>query len=1096
MLIRALLFLLVLLNFLGLPLTPSWGFNCAADLTITSTDTFLLAVKEVQLEDVKEAFVKHFGKDPLRWPAPFKGIHKIGTKWSSRAMKSKYYRKVLSEEDKQKMLLQVNDPAEYWARNIYNGWDYGEWFDPSHLTVEGLPLCFLDRYLEEVFPLAWTDIRSTLRVKEYMLGLKDFQFKPYNSYDKKVALKRQQDVFAYNNNIIEAARRYDPERDVAFLSLLPRFVDTYWPGDEKVERKLEEQKKKVEEIVSQSVKRTEHLFRKNFFDNIPEMAYSWTKGSSVEGHLYIDVKQQKDKSFETLGRAVRIYDGLKEANGEKRAFEEWNAFALQWSSYPFFDVRIGENAQAFENNDKNLVFMRVREGQKEYFYVVSRGESGLGHKVVITCTDPEIPQNIMEEIYDQLFDAFVKASEMAYKNIFEDKSRSILIPGGTQKGRQLIVSCNLSKNEKGILLLNKDTFVTINIQVREKREPVSNAKIVLKKPEIGEVWSPFVTAADEENLYITTDPLGKSSVIFIPPSIDELKERNLSAKELSIHISDQQSGEARKIKFKFELPLKLRTWLEHEAIPRGNPFYNRVYFRIDGGEQHNKGEKCKVIIRATSSKGLFSCSPDGPWLKDQISLESEYGEEHFVYYKWDQNIKMKSPVVETVTIEAPEINLFDIKTFIVGVEPMIKSVEIAEGEKPIPGTYVPLKLTLGDKTEGESDWGSLLRSYGLNPVLEIEPIEIKKTAFENPKNEKILELLLSRVAGVKAPGGALKFDPSDFVFVKKSNSQWVLVKRNLYSGGLQGYPKGQSFPGFMPMSWGNYRFRIKLYFEDENSNVYNGLTSTFEEEIPIFPQSKEQMEGVSLLPLLVFYRALFPDGHIGDLSNDIEIERSFQEGKIEEGAFLLGKGFSNIFSVPEELSPLAKMKLERLRMLAAWADGREPNKVPISEIINSLETFREKLLVTIGGVYAEVLLGDSREDGGLPYSLDSFSDTQRRILKVIQAFLDGFGGYGFVVVFGNEINDLDLYDKESGKQLKPVRDQIFTTKSQETERVWVCETGALVPLRLGENLVMDLYSPHGPVLAIKILPNGINVRRFCVDKPKERVNIYGDVVTP
>jgi hypothetical protein len=1092
-LIRVIVFFLVFLNLFCVSQAPSWGLGKPGNMIQVPIEESLVKMRTVQFEDVKKSFLSRFGGDPSRWPEPFKKIHEIGVKWSLRAMKSRYYKNVLNDEIKEKMLLQINNPAEYWARNIYNGWDYGEWFDASHLTVEGLPVFLLERYMEDIFPLAWIDIKGSLRTKEYMLKLKDSQFRPSNTYDKKVALQRREDVFTYNEKIIETAKRYEREMDLPFLMVLSRFVDTNWPGDASVEKKLETHKREVEKIASKALQERKAIFLKAFLDRLPVMSYSWMNEPYTEVQLHIDPRRE-DKTFEFVGSIVKIYGAPDKvmSEDEKVPFEERKAFGVKWE-YSVHGFQIEEGAEVFEASGKDGIFLRTDNGEEVCFVAIPGRSSFVGTcKVTITFPEVTIPKEIRKEICDQFFEAFVSASEVFFKGSTKQVGDGSVSKEGKEK-RELLISCSLREGESGALNLNSETFVIINILVKEKDKPVPNARVAVRKPKIGEVWSSNAIAANEEILYITTDPLGRSSIIFTPPKAEELEVNDPGVNEVSILLEEEETGAVKETKIKLELPSVLRARVESQFLPKGRAFYNRIYFSVDGGSKGPKEGICKVALRATSGNGLFSLSSEGPWVKDRISLEVQYGKEYVVLYKCNYDEELKSPFEENVIVEVPEMNLYDLQTFKVGAEPSIGRVEIAGSENPIPGAYVPLKLILEDNADGQGYLDSLLKSYRLKPVLEIEPVEFEPIPSENPKNERILNGLLDRASGVVVENSEWSFDPTDFTLVRQGDSQWVLVKRDMYSKDMQEKMDANVFPGFTPLSWGNYKFRITLHFEDED-NKYDELMSTYEERVSVHPQLEDQEDKLSLLPLLVFFRAVSPREYMLEPSYDIEL--AFREGKIEEGAFLLGKAFSELFSVPEELSPSAEAKLKRLKTLAAAAEGKPFEEISDLEIIRSLRSFKESFLATVGGLYAEELLKDAGGAGQVPSSLEQLSNAQIKILKIIQAFLDGFGDYGFVAVFCDSVEELTLYDKETGKRLKPIKGEIFTIKSENEDRLWVGRGVLLVPLRLGENLVMDVRSPKDSVLAMKILPNGINMRRFCVGKSRERVNIYGDVVLP
>ncbi|MEA3508403.1 MAG: hypothetical protein U9R40_05765, partial [Synergistota bacterium] len=117
-----------------------------------------------------------------------------------------------------------------------------------------------------------------------------------------------------------------------------------------------------------------------------------------------------------------------------------------------------------------------------------------------------------------------------------------------------------------------------------------------------------------------------------------------------------------------------------------------------------------------------------------------------------------------------------------------------------------------------------------------------------------------------------------------------------------------------------------------------------------------------------------------------------------------------------------------------------------------------------------------------------------QFLQLIQGFLEGYGEYGLAVFSTDNLESIEVFS-ENGDLLTPLPNQVFSC-GKDYELIYRDEHSVVIPFRLGEQMLVNLESSGKPVEAIKILPNGINVQKYCERKTHETVTVYGDVVRP
>jgi hypothetical protein len=255
-------------------------------------EQFAFSGEPPSLEEITEAFLKAYGGEPSFWPEELRHIHEVQVAFNKRALASPKFKGQFGQEALAKMTAQEKDPVGYWSRCLHDGWGFEEWFNHDHLTVQRVPRALLDRFMAEVFPLTWRDIRSVVHVKEFMLELSDKQFVPYNDYDSKVLDLRKRDVQMYNSMVEEAAERYIKDNDFLMLLLMSERIDSNWVGDESFEASLLEQAKRLSEKVQGVVSDMDRRFRSAFYRAFPGRTYSWNAEPWSEDHVVLNGKHR------------------------------------------------------------------------------------------------------------------------------------------------------------------------------------------------------------------------------------------------------------------------------------------------------------------------------------------------------------------------------------------------------------------------------------------------------------------------------------------------------------------------------------------------------------------------------------------------------------------------------------------------------------------------------------------------------------------------------------------------------------------------------------------------------------------------------------
>ncbi|HDQ92649.1 MAG TPA: hypothetical protein ENN89_00845, partial [Synergistetes bacterium] len=382
-------------------------------------DQFTFSGEIPSIEEVRDVFLRVWGGDPEKWPEEFRKIHEVQVAFNKRAMSSSKFKEQFGRDALEKIKVQREDPVGYWVRSLYDGWGFEEWFNNEHLTVQRVPRALLVRFMEELFPLMWRDIRSSTHVLEFMLGLPDAKFVPYNNYDSQVLGKRKSDVLDYNQSIEKLAEKYIKNNDYLMLLLMPDRIDTNWVGDAGLEASLVSRARKLSARVQEVVKHMGDRFREAFYEAVPRMTYSWNEEPWSENHVVLSGKPYPvSPNVDLLGTSTRIEHPFL---GEKKTIKEQKvtsggAMKLRWDTAPVHSSEFDKGA-VVEKISPRYMIARKQYGESSEFVISLYLDhiSGFGHEVAFTPAEgPPFPRQIGEEMMEAVTAAFFEAAETLY----------------------------------------------------------------------------------------------------------------------------------------------------------------------------------------------------------------------------------------------------------------------------------------------------------------------------------------------------------------------------------------------------------------------------------------------------------------------------------------------------------------------------------------------------------------------------------------------------------------------------------------------------------------------------------------------------------
>ena len=1067
----------------------------------TLPDQFLFGGEPPTLEEVKESFLRHYGADPETWPEEFRKIHNIQTKWIQRALSSSRYRGQFSGSVLERMKTQLDDPVTYWSRCLYEGWGYEEWFSADHLTLGEVPRALLDRFMTELFPLTWRDIRSATRVQEYMLDLPDSKFKPYNNYDQSVASRRRKDVLAYNESIEKTAEFYKKQNDFMMLALMPERIDTNWVGDAGFERSLGRQKKKLASIVDSFMNGRDMRFREAFYKQVPSLAWSWNEEIWSENHVILNGKPSAiTDANDALGNSTRIehpFSSPKVTITERRVVSG-PAVLLQWSAAPEFSPAYDRGAVISRTGPRYTITLKKYGDTQSYALTLYLNNiSGFGHEVAISPADgAEYTPQISSEILDSLCDAFFAAADAVY-------GPPGSVAAGNNTGKPLAHAQNSLeiKPQAGTtlqVLSESPPSLDFIVSVSDGREPVAHAEVILRKPEIGVLSSPNATGGDERSLYLETDPLGNARVTYTPPALGELKMLGGCQWMLEIRATENAFGGDARLPVTIRRPAELDIRVAHQVLPAEPGYENHIRFRFDSiqGGRGGNTERFRVVMEALSGDGRLSLSADeGPNLSDGNSLvfEANPAKEYNVSYTWEGGATTGGPVDETISIRIPELGLEGAAGFSVGVSPEIGTLpgdtETVPGH---PGLFVPITMYVKDQYHPELEMDAFLRAFDLDPVIEIEQTDFKPLDGGDDRTRAIIRNILARVRGASLPRKAVSLEPGAWSLVKDTSSNWVLAGDRTSGGN----PLNLGLPGVIPWEYGDYTFRIRLDLEKPDETERSALTKTMTTMLRVRPLNQSEAEDgrTSLvLPMAMTYSAMFPGeearAFLGKLRTLLE------KGQYDRAAVALGERFARKFTPPgsDPLQPAETTR--RMTQLVAEARLVSENQLTAGMLNNCIAGAKPVFLALVAGVYADEFFEEGfRLSSLMDPSIREKDPLSLQFLQLIQGFLEGYGEYGLAVFSTDNLESIEVFS-ENGDLLTPLPNQVFGC-GDDCELIYRDEHSVVVPFRLGEQMLVNLESSGKPVEAIKILPNGINVKKYCEGKTNETVTVHGDVVRP
>jgi len=1074
----------------------AFGFDGAFALNERLSLRDLLSKENLSsLQDVEEAFLDVYGKDPSGWPKDLRKIHHIAASWAQRVLLSENFADVLEDDERKRLKLLIESPVDYWAWVIWSGsWPNAK-SGASHLSAREVPPPLLERYMQEIFPIMWIDLNQATREMEYMLGKDDAGFVPGSPSDNDLIEERKKDIREYNSSLKEAAKKYAAAKDLTLLALLSGRSDTSWPGDDEFQSVISGQMKEIENEIDGAFQAERNHLLRSIFGKVEPFSINWMEGKNIERHLFLDFKAEgAATSQRTLpaGLDIRLVhrNPWTEGGNDAPLVEKKPALFLEWRDFPFNGLLSEERAELIVKS-RDFLLARLYNGGESAALALFPG--GVPRTGLILDIKPgrgnDLPAEVFGELVKRFEKAFFLAAEERYGSQKDDENVA-----KSREASSAVPARSLSFSVSGFIEMETVGTVRntcwINVELTERGQPVAGAELAVERPRLGRLYSPMATGVDENTLYVATDPVGKAFIAYEAPSVEET-EPNFDGL-ITFGIRDDASGSREKVQLWIVRPSFLEASAQHDLIPGDDSFPNVIHFRFFEGGLPRDSDKYEVVVRTTSGFGLLSDKGTN-WTSAPLKVSGEPGAWQSLLYRWGGSLPEITPVEETVVVEVPGLNLYETVNFRVGAMPVVSEIEAEREQSEFPGTYVPLKVTISDKLNPETDLEGFLESFGLSPVVEIEPVNYTPFPLAE-EDEALLEKLLETLPGVTLQEEPATFQPERWLLAKEGGSGWVLAGEHPYwSSGKQ--QTGFNLPGFIPPLWGDYTFRIKLAFEgkDGRSAISFGRTET--RVLSFRPEDEKEMAKTrGVMPLVVLYSSMFPGENARLVV--LKAKRLLSEGKHGDSAVILGDAFSRSLAANDRFS--YEGKTGRLREMAAAAEGVAVKDLPEEKFLRMVENAKLYFLCQVGGAYMDSLAGlasfvDYGEEN-LGRRFEKEKRLQDLLQEILQGFLYGFGDYGLAAVSKEGLKGLSVYD-EQGLRLHECPPVVFSPGGHN-ERLYIGENAVVIVFRLGENLVLDVSGAGFPVQAFKVLPNGINRTLCCEDKVTERLTLFGDVVVP
>jgi hypothetical protein len=875
------------------------------------------------------------------------------------------------------------------------------------------------------------------------------------------------------------------------LGLLLGRADVCWSGDSEFKSQLIRQKERIDGRIIEIFEAERKKLFGMIFRNLEPFHRYWIERDGAERYVQLEPsgKETAEKTGTTfhVGTSIRIRqkDPWTSGGSDAPLVKEAPALSVTWRPFPFNGLVCDERAEPVERSGKCLLVKMAGSSRWMTLALFPGCVPQAGYRLEIENAESmEMTEEVFHELAGRFEEAFVLAVEEYFGRSFprEKTLRKGAGPDKTDRILSLDVSgCDDAEDDAG-----ERMSCRIDLRLTEGGTPVGGAELAVERPGLGSLFSPRVTGGDEDMLYIDTDPQGRSVIFFDAPQTAEIQ--SFPGDLVKLAVRDDVAGLREVVGFRIPERKYVEMEVEHDLIPGEDSFPNRIRFRFFGNLAA-RGGACDVVIRSRSGLGLFR-SGDTGWKASPLRLEAEPGAWQSVLYQWNGPASRDMPFDETVIVEIPGLDLYNSVDFSIGVMPVFSEVDIGKGENQYPGSYVPLKVVVSDRLNPEIDIERFLESFGLSPVVEIEPVDFAPFPLDE-KDTGLLESLMDSVPGVELPKEALTFQPDEWLLARDGGSGWVPAGTHS-DFRPDGLPGTMELPGFIPWLWGDYTFRIRLAFEGGDGKPAGSFGQTETRVFALRPREGEKgLQSSGFVPLILLFSAMFPDDQARLVV--AKAERLFSEQRAADAAALLGDAFSKRLCI-ESTSRYVSGAMDRLREMAAEAKGIKPSDLDEGEFLGITRNAGLSFLCHLGGIYMDHFLGLAK---GKTTRKDYFagqSEEEKRFQELLQGFLSGFGDYGLAAVSKEGLNGLSVYD-EQGNLLRKCPPTVFT-ESRSENRIYDGENAAVIVFRLGETLILDVSGSGIPLQAVKILPNGVN-RIFCCDgKTGQRVTLFGDVVDP
>ena len=578
---------------------------------------------------------------------------------------------------------------------------------------------------------------------------------------------------------------------------------------------------------------------------------------------------------------------------------------------------------------------------------------------------------------------------------------------------------------------------------------------------------------------VTTGKDGTATAKFTAPAQETIEGKKIAKAVVTASSAGFNNDEVN-IQLETFAPMKVKT--EHQILPAGVSFENRITFSFGAPGENKVGGEVKAVITVASKDGRLSAKggQQGPY-GEKIEISATPGAENHVYYHWSGEQPSEKAADEVVTVEIPSMGLKGTVPFSVGVDlALTGGGPLYQGM--IPGLFVPFKVYVHDRFHKDADLGAMFQTFGIEPALQVVQTAFQPLSAMDSK-EDFYTRLAAHVKGSVSPGTSLPWDILVGGVFRDKDGGWLLVWKDYEENGL----KDGSLPGLLPWSRGTYQ--AELRFDPK----WKGDATEKDHVVKIAPlvvegkgQGDARIESF-IIPILKSSVSLFPGGDAGLLAVDTAVELH-KTGDVGKAAKEIGRHYLLDFlsgKITDAVQPRLESDLEkrvwgtdrgkkiqeRLTDLVKKANEgiKGLGKMTEEQIDACIDYGKESLAGYFAGMFTETVL-EPLKAGKSSLPTDVFvpfttaiawadGDPAKEMVPLV-SFLKGYGGSGIVLI---EKKDGTLESVRSGETvLTPAPGQVFAYREKE-QRVQDTGKWLAVTLVKGESIVVSIKPGSDPV---------------------------------